>query len=724
MAAGIECVQDKGLRGRKLSVGSMAKWQKDAVFQTAVTAAVVLLLAWHIFISYDYPYYFLWDMDFVTSLDAVLIQSGLLPDHICHPGFGMYLPLFFSGKIAHAIGVVSVLNLGDLAESLNPLVAMAELTAFVRLHSPFLVVGIAVLLGMAMQRMFGISRWYFFLFLGILGMQESLTYYSAVVRTELYSVFYWSGAVLTMALAVKAAGAVGRWLWVLGTGVLLGLCFLTKVQSLFYLAGLGVLLLIAFSIFRTDEKQRSLAVGRKGALWILGVSLFNVIAFLVLGIAAYSTAIPRGIPTWASAFCVTPMAVIFFLGLFLLFLCQLFLYLTNRVASDVFGFSCLFSVIAAGFILSFALHFLLYSDPAVSLQYILRNFKMMFLRQSKLLQLRDISVCLSDFLLYVYYNPTLFIVNIVLNVLLVVGCFFGFVRITKGQLGLCLLAAVIAFVNIAVATRFVLRDVLWKEVLVSFLSLFCFAIIVVRATRYRWLLVGVGTGLLVMLFFANCIRSYAMPARIDADFNHYGWRVDKWFKGEYGCNQRKYSEIMRRKYNAKTIWVAKNKAVEYRRIRRTVNFVFKNQAITHRNIGVAFKGFSVWCTDLDYRIAEVPAVLRGAILVDNASVRVKKTGFFKAEHVGRESGYLDKFKRPSSSAAISVLTRRDLRIFLFVHADDVSHLASELIVQTPYKIVLRNGEQSVELQGLELKNYCEIPLDKVRRKFFFVIREI
>ncbi len=132
---------------------------------------IVLLLAWHILISCDYPYYFIWDMDHITCLDTVLIQSGLLPDHICHPGFGMYLPLFFSEKVGHFCGAVSALDLSDVAGSLNPLAGMAELTDFVRLHSPFLSVGITLLLSLAVRSMLRLSRWYLLLFFVFLGVQ-------------------------------------------------------------------------------------------------------------------------------------------------------------------------------------------------------------------------------------------------------------------------------------------------------------------------------------------------------------------------------------------------------------------------------------------------------------------------------------------------------------------------------------------------------------------------
>ena len=370
------------------------------MFQIALPGAIILLLAWYITICCSYPYYFIWDMDYVTSLDTVLIQSKLLPDHICHPGFGMYLPLFFSEKIAHFFGVISIVNLEEIAGSLNPLAAMAELTDFIRLHSPFLSLGIAVFLSVAIHRFFGLSCWYLLFCLLFLGLQESLAYHSAMVRTELYSLFYWAAAVLTMVTAAKTTTAARRVIFLLLTGLLLGLSLLTKLQSLFYIAGLLILTALVFSILRDSQQKTHSSITRRSALWILAVSLFNIISFLFLAVESYSTPIPRAIPTWASAFRITSMVVIFFSALLLLFTCQLILYLTNRINSDTFRFSCVLAVITAGFILSFALHFLLYSDAAMSLHYMLYNFKMMFLREPKLLKIPEPSVYLSNFLLW------------------------------------------------------------------------------------------------------------------------------------------------------------------------------------------------------------------------------------------------------------------------------------------------------------------------------------
>jgi hypothetical protein len=672
----------------------------DGLTMTVFAIIAVILFAWYWHVNQSYPYYFMWDMDHITTLDTLLINSGMLPDQILHPSFGVYLFLFFSEKIAHFLGSISAVNLAEVAASLNPLAVMAELTDFIRFHSPFLLVGVVLLLCSAMRVIFDISRWWSIFFLVFLGVQESLIYHSSMIRSELYSIFYWCIAVLMAAVAARTNRPIKKIVSLLATGVFLWLCFLSKTQALFYLAAVAVLFLI-FSFLGDSQENRHRNPAGRGAFWVLAASFFNITVFLALSLVSYSTPIPRGIPTWAKTFGFTPMVIIFSLALFFLFVCQLYLHLTNKISSTAFGFFSSFNIIGVGFILSFSLYFLLYANTEMSLQYMLLNFKMVFLRtpDSALLP-SDI----SGFLIYLEYNPLLFIVHIALVAFLIFGYFSRFVQITKIQLVLCVLLSIIAFINIAVATRPNLRDILWKEVLLNFLNLFYFAIFINRVVRYRLVLTVTGCGLLVLLFFVNCAHSYNMPVRIDANYSQYGWRVDKFLGAVYGGNQRNYSELMQNRYNNTTGWVASYHAVNHRQIRRTVDFVFKNQAINLRNIGIAFNGFSAWVADLDYKITEVPPPLRAGILVDNSSIQLNRKTFFKKEYVQAPSEYIDKFKEPPTGENMSVLTRFDLKIFLFVEASDVSDMMSRDIIDTSYKIVLQNSEQSIDMHGLEIKN--------------------
>ena len=699
---------------------------KNTAFPLIFSIVIVLLLAWHMLICCDYPYYTLWDMDLAVTLDTVLIHSGLLPDHINHTAFGTNLLLFFTEKIADFFDTLSTIELEDVANSLNPLAGMVELTEFIRLHSPILTVSIAAMLCLAIRLMFGMSRWYILFFLAFLGAQESLTYHSSLIRSELYSVFYWAAAAVIMAIAVKARTQTAKWalLWVMG--FLLGLCFLTKIQALFYIIALVALLFLAFSIFKDPDQHQQKNITRKNAYWILAISAFNVIAFAGLCAWAYPEPIPKGIYTWANSFGITPIAVLLFSALLSLLLVQAFLLWKNKLTLGVFQYCSFLTIIAAGFILSFLSHFLLYSDPAVSLRYMLLDFKMMFLRDSTLLEIQSLSSYISNFFIHVRYNPTLFIVTTSLILLLILGHRFRFIKITKGQLALCLLLTAIAFGNILVGVRVTLKDILWEEVLLNFLNLFYFVFLVTQAIRYRTKLKVIGLGLLIVLFFVNCIHSHNIPKKIDASFNQYGWWEDRWFGHVYKGNQLKYEQIMRKKYTAVTAHIAKEKVPKHKQIKKTVNFVFKDQPLTHKNIGIAFAGFSAWNSSPEYKIKQVPDAIKGAILVD-----------------------IDSLRQNWPSDYISLLTRRDLKIYLFAEAEDIAGLLNREVIKTPYKVIVQNDKEAIELHGLEIrkllltgknwgetnalrnhllnfkiKEYFKIPLDKINHRFFFVINKI
>jgi len=702
----------------------MTETSKNLFFQAALLVVVVFLLGWYISVSCDYPYYFVWDMDCVTAVDSVLIQSGQLPDHIHHTGFGMYLVTFFTEKVAHFSGALSAIKLEELADSLNPLASMAELTAFLRLHSPFLAVGIVGLLLAVIYLTFGMPRVFLLLAIIFLGTQESLTYQSAMIRTELWSVFFWSAALLSAVISAKSTKNITRFLALFITGIFAGLSFLTKVQSLIYIIAL-VCVFVLVHLFNEGSQERDSNEPISKYIYCVPVlSLANMLIFFFVGLGANAVEVPGNIPTWSSNYAVTKIAVLFFSTLTGLFLIQLFGVLSKKVHSSLFKISCAFSVIAFGFLLAFGLHFLVYSDMSMSLFYMLLNFKMTFLRVSYVFEFKDFGSYFSDFLLFLRYNPAVFIVNVLLLSLLIIGYFLRIVRITKGQILLCLFINVLALINILIATRFSLRDLLWKEVLINFVNLLYFAILLTRTTRHKPVFLSIAGVLLVALTLVNFAHSKNVPDRIDANYNHYGWRSDKWLTGHYKNNQRNYKRVMVQNYTNDNIGIAMQKARQHRQIKRTVRFVFKNQALTHRNIGIAFEGFGVWASSGDYRIAKMPADLRGAILVDNGSVETERSTFFESEYVLEQSEYLDKFQEPSSKNQLSILSRRDLRIFLFVSGDDATNLTAVGLTPTAYTIIVKNADQSVRLNGLEVNNYCQLPLDKITQKFFFVISQI
>ncbi|MGA1794918.1 MAG: hypothetical protein ACMUIL_03565 [bacterium] len=697
-------------------------------FMVLFSIAAVLLFAWYSNINCNYPYYFIWDMDHHTTVDTVLIQSDLLPDHTCHPGFGMNLIFVLSERMAHLMGSISSLTLSDLSVSLNPAACMAELTDYLRRHSPYLSIATVLFLCFGLQLIFNLPTWFLMVVIGVFGLQESFSYQSAMVRTELYSLFYWSFAVLMASASLRFKGFVKRQIFLVIGGILAGLCFMAKMQSLFYLAALLIFWIIGSSLL-CDERESVKKVRSKGnKLFIFLASIFSFFIFLTLILVSYNISIPKGIPLWAKSFGIRPLAVIFLIGFLFLLIIQFINYRKDK-SSDIYYMFSMLSVVGFGFILSFGMYFLVYGLQAgLSLKYLLITFKMVFLREPERLLIPKISDYISNFAICVKYNPTIFLVNIVFFLILLLGHFKGFVKLKKKELVLLILVFFIAYLNIMVGTRLILRDNLWREVIINFLSLFCFGIILGRSDKGKKKAVQLSAVLFVLIILANINHLRNIRDRLDANFNHYGWQKGKVFDGVYKYNQIKYHQLMHQRYDATTAWIGARMAVEHKKIREVADFVFKNQEITHKNIGVAFEGFSVWSDSLDYKIVEVPPALRGDIVVDSQSVPLGSKHYFKEECVtahNEYSDYLDKFKKGTSPKKLVILPRVDLRILLFVSDDDVRSLLSERITETPYSVILRNESSSkIGLKGLLINNYCELDVGKIKKNYFFVIHEI
>src|SRR5690349_7141065 len=102
-------------------------------YSTGVAAILAATLAAYLSVSLALPYYTNWDMDLLASVDTLVVNGGDLPVHIAHPGFGLYLINAATQRLAHAAGWLSVVRLEDLTGALDPMAAVAEHTAVLRL---------------------------------------------------------------------------------------------------------------------------------------------------------------------------------------------------------------------------------------------------------------------------------------------------------------------------------------------------------------------------------------------------------------------------------------------------------------------------------------------------------------------------------------------------------------------------------------------------------------
>ena len=698
--------------------------RRELAYKLAIGITVCALTARFLSVYGDYPYYFIWDMDLVVTLDSILIHSGFLPDHLNHTAFGMNLLLAFSEKIARAYDVLSVLTLEDLSRSLNPVVGVAELTNFIRLHSPFVAIGITLALWGAICLLLRPSRLWSLFLLVMLGTQESLVYHSAMVRTEFYSMLFWSGGILVLSIALHARSWQRVSMHLFFAGILMGLCFLTKLQALFYVGTFPLFLLLGLSC--VSEKP---VEARRWPVFTMGASLFNALFFSALLLAAAAATLPEGMGVFyyeAGELDLAPYALVLLVVLWALFAAQCILHRRSQTMSASFRNLGLMTYVLSGFHFAFLLHFLMFPDPGRSLDYLLYDSKMLFFRGTYL-DTASLSGYVSNLKSLFLYNPTVVLSHVASLLLLIAGYFGRFISLSKRQLLFLGLLSGVALVQLALGTRWILRDVLFLEILLNTLTLIYLTLALTRAARWPRFVATLSAVGLLLLVGSNLQHGASMTSRIDANFTHYGWWESRWFTSVYRANHLKYRDLMERHYrgaDAVAVMAARRQARRHREIRRTASFVFKNQTITLRNIGVLWEGLPVWVAEPDWILERVPEDLRNAIVVDSPSIQTGRRYAFQEDAVTTHSESMDKLTRASPGHLV-VLKRRDLRIYLFAPTENLHNLKGPHFSRDRARTVtLKNGERTLELDGIEIANYVELPLEALGHRFFFVIRRV
>ena len=683
----------------------------DAAFRALLGIVIVALFLLFVRTTQRYPYYYIWDMDQVTAVDTVLINSGSLPDHFNHPSFGMYLALSFSSRAARACSWVSTATLGDLDASLNPLAGMAELTTYLRMHTPLVIMAAILSLWAALRLLFPLPRTAVLLALLALGSQESLFYQASMIRTEMWSICFFCLAAFAMALGARASRGGISLLLVSLAGLLLALSFLTKIQSFFLIASFPLLLLLGSSL-----APPRLSPLRKLPLF---VSLATLLLFALFTLFAYRVDIPAGYGTYTQAYGLTTLVILALAALAVLCLFHAVALTGRKMPEGLLVFASQATCLSAGFVGAFLLHLVLYRDIQLGWQHLLFDFKVVFLRPNWL------SASLANILFNVYnlfkYAQAIFCIHLALLAALVLGRSRGALRLSQQQVLLCAALTGLAMLHVVFGSRFLLRDLLWIEMLLNLLTLI-FAFLILRySSASRSPLRILAWSAIVLLLASNLSHDRYIAKRTDANLNLYGWERGRWFSSFFHLNQAKYVDLMRRKYSPEAAAAARENTDRFAANRRLADFVFQNQVITQRNIGLVSRGFAVRADKPDLRIESYPPLLKNAIVIDSAAVPRRKEVFYWPRLVSEQAEFMNKFRKVNDLGRLSLLPRLDLRLFFFAEPDDLAQLGLWGEASEKLPIALRGKNESVETYGVEMKGYQNMPVSDLTGVYFFVV---
>ncbi len=633
------------------------------IITTAVVPAALLFLAFDYFraISDSLPYYVAPDMDLTTVVDGLLIRAGYLPSHLGHPGFGMYLAQSHMQTATEWLGMRGVFDLNDLETALNPLLVSAASTNRLRSFSPILALVIAVGSWRAVVRLSRAEAGAAVLVLALFLSQPSLIYHSGLIRSELYAIAYWSLALwLASSLLVdtsRSRTALTRPLTIagwLGVGVLVGLSLTTKVQGLILVLILPAWIALAAHVHTpTWSPGPTLTRPFPRALsWFTAANLVGAAALFWL---ASRVEVPVGVATFAAGYSLNPIGALIMLAvLSTAILSQV----RDRVPPWIGEWNAMATLIVSGILLSFLLHFSLYASPESSLQYLLLDFKVAFLRNlpPKLAASDPLLAMQGQWLIPGAHA-------------LALAAFVIRFRSRPVVLLLAFATSALLLAHIGLALRPRVRDQLWLEIPMNGLTA-CYALWWLQTSSSRKHVATVVVLLLAVGMVATNLEDAKLArSRLVAAFSTYGFHPQSWFAGVYLAEHMRYTQVMRDRIPQDSGMrdPAQRQARVESDLLANLDSTFLNHRILHTNVGVLWPGFAVRSGSIGGQVTRVPDALRDLATVDLRAAPV--TNRLRAPvPIPNARLWRERFAADSTSTEpiTTVVSRSDRPLFLFL----------------------------------------------------------
>ncbi|CAL7963088.1 membrane hypothetical protein [Gammaproteobacteria bacterium] len=589
---------------------SKIQQNKEILFGFFVATLLCVFLWRYLSICQAYPYYIAWDMDLSTTIDVILINSGLIPSHFAHPGFGMYLIFRLTTKIAYFFGSIAIKSLADISASLNPIVGVAQLTDFLRYHTPFMLVGIAFFSWLSVYIHFKERKFFGLLLLLLLLTQSSFLHHAMLIRSEVYSLFFWSVGLFFGSCVIKSDKNFRKILYTTLTGFFIGLAFFTKVQSVFLVMLIPVMMLYfdSFYGFRTllakidDRSLRDVAYA----------SLINLLFFALMTIAAYMHSAGETGASFRSYGGIRLHYVFVFILLCLIVRVNL----KDAIKYIALRPLLVFTTVAfSGFFCVFFITVFLYPHYFfVALTYSQLLFKVVFLGKIVSGTVTGLNPFYSV-IFYIKHFSWLFSGVFLLLALMTYGGLAKNSKINRMQIFLFFVMLIVVLINITFAIRIGNElDMLWLQISLGLLFV-AIALTSIRCFAKQQRLMG--SLIIVMLAFLICNNLNKSVYPGSAYFEEY-----KFFSDVYRGNQEKYSQLMSEIYAHKNAVqdtsirdFALDQASKYKSIGNLLDQLFYEVGYSLREVSALHPGFFISSSHI---VKEVPSLLKGALVLNNS----------------------------------------------------------------------------------------------------------
>ena len=691
-----------------------------------------------------FPYFFMFDMDRFVLTDYLRVRNGEIPNQLHHPSFGLYPVFRLTEAIWRIVEAVPGYNYQNLVDSLSPAFVVAELMSFLRAHSPFIAVLSAALMAFAVGRGFE-TGWRRFMALLLVSLSGPwLIYQAAMIRSELYGVFYWSAGLASLALAARSRAFWPSTGWLFVGGAFLGLSFLSKTQTFLLIALAPV---FYFHVLWAQSHLRGrdiwLPLARPRTVTVVAGAFALGLALIFFAVAP-SFPVPEGAfagkyfqggqATYGIArqfviFCgLTAIAVVLALAPASFWRRVVSGYswaTTDAIENPVVHVGHIVVVLAAGFVGIAIIHLALGPDLIKSAEHMVLDFKVTMLRlESFRLRKAHEGIDITTILFTDRPVPAiLYASSVVAAVSAAVLCK---PRHHKSIVILILATAAVLLFQILQVLRPEPKDWVFYDVGFYVFGAVNYSTVLIVSKPSRPMITALG--LIATVALVDNLRAGAiMKDYLSVNYQLYGWRRLQFF--DFGWIEQsdgyfsikdmiagRYGEID----NGKAGEIVDH-ARRHKKILHDARFVVSNQTVTGARIGLAIMGQGVWANEAEWRIARLPEFMIGATVVDTRAGPIDaQTPRWKPVRYDRVR--IQQAEKSAVGQNLALLARTDLGVYLFLPESKLTELGKidgASVTDHVIQLEKSKGDRS-SFRGVRVNGYALFPWVHLRQSFLVI----
>ena len=416
--------------------------------------------------------------------------------------------------------------------------------------------------------------------------------------------------------------------------------------------------------------------------------------------------------------------------------------LTKLKKPENIEFSALLIVFTSGFLFSFLLHLLVFSDLKMSFNYMLYDFKVMFFRDT--FYQVNLKILFDQLLNKTIYYYKELIINIIITVSILYCYKKAYIIISYKTLVSILAFFFITHFNMYFGTRvWAFYDSIFVDYPITIFGVIGLITIYnnchIKVLKLRLFCLSIFS---TLLFFN--VQQLIVTEEIFKHHQHfYRWQYNRWSSGVYKGNHSLYTNLINSMYSEESSNLSCKIGILQKSRLQDAKFVFPNQKINQKYVGILSAGFPTLIDKPNYKITSYPNDLKNAIVVDNLKLEISRKGFFAPDSL-LQPGYKDLSKE---NQLLAICPRLDLDIYFFTDKpsegekvlleqgkilkikkyykeseDYINDFLNRKSKSEPLIIIENNIEKQI-FHGYHINSFTELNINKLQGSGFFVIKQ-